>query len=88
MKMKNLILDTSDLTFEELDDMIQRLRSARARKGEARSYHQSLCALLENAKEDDFVFCNRDTGEILNPNDWVVYDNLNHSAYPTTKEEE
>lgn len=88
MKMKNLILDTSDLTFEELDDLIQRLRKARERKGEARARHQNLCSLIENAKEDNLVFCSRYTGEVLNPNDWVVYDNLNHSAYPKTNEEE
>jgi len=88
MKMKNLILDTSDLTFEELDDLIQRLRTARARKGEARARHQNLCSLIENAKDDNLVFCSRHTGEVLNPNDWVVYDNLNHCAYPETNEEE
>ncbi len=87
MKMKNLILDTSDLTFEELDDLIQRLRSARARKGEARSRYQNFSAMIENMKEENFVFCSKYTGEVLNPNDWVVYDNLNHSAYPDIKEE-
>lgn len=87
MKMRNLVVDTSDMTFEELDSLVQQLRSARARKGEARSRHQNLCSLIENAKEDNLVFCSRYTGEILNPSDWVVYDNLNHSRYPETEED-
>lgn len=87
MKMRNLVMDTSDLTLEEVDGLIQELRTVRARKGEARARHQNLCAMVETMKEDNFVFCSKYTGEILNPNDWVVYDNLNHSAYPETKEE-
>ena len=87
MKMRNLVMDTSNLSFEELDTLIQQLRKARERKGEARARHQNLCSMVENMREDNFVFCSKHTGEILNPNDWVVYDSLNHSAYPETKEE-
>lgn len=87
MKMRNLVMDTSDLTLEEVDGLIQELRAVRARKGEARARHQNFCAMVETMKEDDFVFCSKYTGEVLNPNDWVVYDNLNNSAYPETKEE-
>ena len=88
MKMRNLVMDTSDLSFEELDALIQQLRKARERKGEARARYQNFSAMIENMKEDNLVFCSKYTGEILNPSDWVVYDNLNHSAYPETKEEE
>lgn len=87
MKMRNLIMDTSDLTLEEVDVLIQQLRKARERKGEARSRHQNLCAMIEHMKEDNLVFCSKHTGEILNPNDWVVYDNLNHSTYPERSDE-
>jgi hypothetical protein len=88
MKMRNLIMDTSDLSFEELDTLIQQLRKARERKGEARARYQNFSAMIENMREENLVFCSKHTGEILNPNDWVVYDNLNHSAYPETNEEE
>ena len=88
MKMRNLVMDTSDLSFEELDTLIHQLKKARERKGEARARYQNFSAMIENMKEDNLVFCSRYTGEILNPNDWVVYDNLNHSAYPETNKEE
>ena len=87
MKMRNLVMDTSDLSIEELDTLIRQLKNARERKGEARAQYQRFSAMIENMKEENFVFCSKHTGEILNPNDWIVYDSLNHSAYPETKEE-
>jgi len=88
MELKNVIVDTRDMSFEEIDALIRNLKAIRSRKGEARSRHQNLCAMVENMREDDFVFCSKYTGEVLNPNDWVVYDNINHSAYPEMEEEE
>lgn len=82
MRIRNLTMDTSDLTIEEIDSLIKELRKTRERKGEARARHQNLCAMVENMKEDNFVFCSKHTGEILNPNDWVVYDSLTHEGYP------
>ena len=82
MKMRNLIMDTSDLSFEELDALIRQLKEARARKGEARTYHQNFSAMIENMREKNLVFCSKHTGEILNPNDWEVYDSLTHATYP------
>ena len=82
MKMRNLVMDTSDLSFEELDALIQQLRKARERKGEARTRYKNFSAMIENMKEDNLVFCSKYTGEILNPNDWIVYDNLTHGTYP------
>ena len=86
MKMRNLVMDTSDLSFEELDTLIRQLKKARERKGEARAQYQNFCAMIENMKEDNLVFCSKHTGEILNPNDWVVYDNLTHTTYPERNE--
>ena len=85
MKMRNMIMDTSDLSFEELDTLIHQLKKARERKGEARARYRNFSEMIGNMKEDNLVFCSKHTGEILNPNDWVVYDNLNHSTYPETE---
>lgn len=87
MKMKNLVMDTSDLSIEELDALIYQLKKARERKGEARARHQNFSTMIENMKEENLVFCSKHTGEILNPNDWVVYDSLTHSAYPQDEDD-
>ena len=44
--------------------------------------------MVENMKEDALVFCNRTTGEIFNPKDWIAYDVHSHSSYPENEEEE
>lgn len=80
MQMRNFIIDTDDLSFEELDDIIKRLRKARERKGEARARYQNLCEMIQHARDDHFTFCSRHTGEVFNPKDWVVYDDLNHNT--------
>lgn len=88
MKMRNLVMDTNDLSFEELDALIRQLKTARERKGEARARYQNFSAMIEHMKEDNLVFCSKHTGEILNPNDWVVYDNLTNATYPKRSEEQ
>lgn len=88
MKMRNLVMDTNDLSFEELDTLISQLKKARERKGEARTRYRNFSTMIENMTEENLVFCNKHTGEILNLNDWVVYDNLIHCAYPETNEKE
>ena len=87
MKMRNLIMDTSDLSCEELNTLIRQLKEARERKSDARMYHQNFSAMIENMREKNFVFCSKYTGEILNPKDWEVYDNLTHAVYPEKEHE-
>ena len=87
MKLRNLVMDTSDLSFEELDALIKELRKVRERKGEARARHQNPCTMVETMREANMTFCSRYTGEILNPQDWVVYDSLTHATYPPEKDE-
>ncbi len=82
MKVRNLIMDTSDLSIEEMDTLIKELKRACARKVKAQERHEDLCSLVGTMREENMVFCSKHTGEILNPNDWVVYDNLTHEGYP------
>ena len=88
MKIKNVTIDIANMTEKEVDALIQDLRAVRARKSELRARYQNLCAMIENMREDDLVFCSRDTGEIFNPKDWIAYDVRNHSSYPENEEEE
>ena len=88
MKIKNVTIDTTNMTVEEVDALIQDLRAVRARKSQLRANFQNLCAMISNMREDDLVFCSRDTGEIFNPKDWIAYDVRNHSSYPENEEAE
>lgn len=88
MKMRNLVMDTSDLSFEELDTLIHQLKKARERKGEARARYQNFSEMIQNMREDNLVFCSKHTGEILNPNDWEVYDSVTNAVYPERNDEQ
>ena len=82
MEIKNVIVDTRNMSIEEMDALIRDLKHLSNRKREARAREQNLHSMVENMKEDNFLFCNRRTGEIFNPDDWVVYDELTHEGYP------
>ena len=59
MKMRNLVMDTSDLSFEELDALIRQLKKARERMGEARARYQNFSTMITNMKDNHLVYCNK-----------------------------
>lgn len=83
MEIKNVIIDTSNMSIEEMDALIRKLKHLSDRKRKARARKQNLHAMIENMKDDNFVFCNRHTGEVFHADDWVVYDELTREGYPT-----
>ena len=74
MMIKNVIVDTTDMSFEEVDALIQNLRAIRTRKGELKSR-----ANMRN--EEGMTFVSKTTGEVLDPDDWELYDETTHSFY-------
>ena len=82
MMIKNVIVDTTEMSYEEVDALIQDLRAIRTRKGELRSHLSNFRAMISNMRNDDgMVFLSKHTGEVLNPDDWELYDEINHSFY-------
>jgi hypothetical protein len=87
MEMKHVVLDTDHMTYEEVDALVQKLRKVRERKGEMRSRIQNFNAMIHNMKDDNLTFISKYTGEVLNPDDWTVYDEVTRSFYPEKEEE-
>lgn len=81
MIIGNVILDTDSMTYNEVDDLIQKLRDIRKRKGEARSCKESFDERISTAKELGFTYINVYTGEVLEAKDWIVFDENSHSTY-------
>lgn len=81
MTIGNVVLDTDGMTYKEVDDLIQKLREIRNRKGEARSCKANFDAGIANAKEMDFTFVNVNTGEVLEAKDWVIFDENANRTY-------
>ena len=87
MELKHVELNTDDMTLEEANELIQTLRRVRERKSQLQSRVDSLYAMCTNMKSDGMSFVSRYTGEVLNPDDWALYDNEARAFYPGKGEE-
>jgi hypothetical protein len=74
MRIGNVIIDTDNMTYNEVDQLVQELRAIRKRKSEASACRHRMKDAVEQSKEYGFRYVNRYTGEIFNADDWWVYD--------------
>ena len=74
MRIGNVILDTDNMTYSEVDQLVQELRAIRKRKSEARDCKVRMNNAVVESQEHGFRYINRYTGEIFNADDWWVYD--------------
>lgn len=65
MRIGKTIIDTDNMTIDEMNLIITELTHICARKEIARNYKQCLYDVLEDANESGFIFCHRYTGEVL-----------------------
>ena len=83
MRIGNVILDTDNMSVQDMDVLIKELKLIRERKGEARGYKQRLGTIIENMRDEGFTFCSKHTGEVLNANDYVVFDDREQCTHGT-----
>jgi len=76
MRIGNVILDTDNMSYEDVDQLVQELREIRKRKGEARDCKFRMKNAVEESQEHGFRYINRYTGEIFDEKDWFVYDEV------------
>ena len=81
MRIGKVIIDTDNMTYEEVDQLVQELRVIRKRKGEARDCKWRLKNAVEESKDHGFRYINQYTGEIFNENDWWVYDEIQNCTH-------
>lgn len=75
-------VDTNEMTYEEVDSLVQKLRAVRARKAELRSRMNEFRAMITNMRnEENMTFVSKYTGEVLNPDEWELYDERAHAFY-------
>ena len=75
MRIGKRIIDLDGLTEEDLTEVIKEAKRMRSRLCEARHIDETFVTLLQTAKDSDFAICSKYTGEVLNAEDWVIYDN-------------
>ncbi len=74
MRIGNVIIDTDNMSYDEVDVLVKELRDVRKRKGEARDCKTRMNNAVAKSLEQGFRYINRYTGKIFDANDWWVYD--------------
>ena len=70
MRIGRTIIDTDDMSAEDLKVIINELRAVRARKLKAEELNSRMNELLAEAKENNFIFINDYTGQVL-PQEYI-----------------
>ena len=81
MRIGGVVFNTDDMTLKDVDILIKELRAVRARKATANDCKTMLRNTVSFAKNEGMTLCSRTTGEVLNPDDWVVYDEQIHCTH-------
>ena len=81
MELKHVTLDTEKMTYREVDELIQELREVRVRKKELHGRFDHLRCMVSNMKDEEMSWVNKYTGEVLNPDDWTLYDERTRTFY-------
>ena len=82
MMIKNVIIDTTEMSYEDVDNLIQSLRKIRERKAALRNNLKNFRTMITNMRNNEgMTFVSKHTGEVLNPDDWELYDEMSHAFY-------
>lgn len=70
MRIGRIIIDTDNMRIEDMDTIIREMRKIRARKLKAEELNSRMNDLLAEAKENNFIFINEYTGQVL-PQEYI-----------------
>ena len=74
MRIGRMMIDTDNMTTDELTTIINDLRKIRSRKAEAESLKRKLDELLTEAAANGFAFVETGTGMVLESSTFELYD--------------
>ena len=74
MRIGRTIIDTDNMTIEEIAILIKELREIRARKIEKKDFCDRMTALLAEAKDHGFTFIDKDFGQVMEAKDLGIWD--------------
>ena len=73
-KVGNALVDTENMSVEELKDVINVLRKVSDRKIAMRNYRERMNELIMLARNDGFDFIDKTCGFVREVDDFTVYD--------------
>lgn len=74
MRIGRMIIDTDNMSIEDMDTIIREMRAIRARKLKAEELKNRMVELIADAKENGFTFVDKDFGQVWTGNDVELYD--------------
>ena len=74
MRIGRLVIDTDDMTVDELTTIIVEFRQIRARKMRKEELQEKMNSLISEAQEDGFLFIDNTCGFVREPNDFDIMD--------------
>ena len=74
MRIGRIIIDTDNMSIEDMDTIIREMRAIRARKLKAEELKNRMLELIADAKENGFTFIDKDFGQVWTGNDVELYD--------------
>ena len=74
MRIGRIMIDTDNMSIEEMEAIIREMRKIRARKLKAEELKNRMLELIADAKENGFTFIDKDFGQVWTGNDVELYD--------------
>ena len=74
MRIGRAIIDTDNMSIEDIEVVIKELRAIRARKLKAEELMNRMLELIADAKENGFAFIDKDFGYVVGNTDLTLYD--------------
>ena len=74
MRIGRIMIDTDNMSVEELRTLEQEFHKIRRRKEKAESFKARFNELVAEAKQEGFTFIDKDFGQVIMGNDFTVYD--------------
>lgn len=74
MRIGKTMIDTDNMSIEELKILEHELHQIRRRKEQAESFVNRMNELIAEAKQEGFSFINCNCGFVQEENDFVLYD--------------
>lgn len=74
MRVGKIMIDTDNMSPDEIGSLISALEVVHARKTRAESYHKQMNRLIEKAKAEGFTFIDKDYGFVREVDDFTVFD--------------
>ena len=74
MRIGKCVIDTDDMTVDELTAIIVEFRKIRARKMRKEELQEKMNSLISEAQEDGFLFIDNTCGFVREPDDFNIMD--------------